>query len=77
MSVLQDITELGGGELILSPSTGSAVAHPINIRSTSVPAPYSSTRCCITVLSRRQYMPKLAECPAHLLRVLYTCLESG
>ena len=34
---MQDITEMGGGELILSPSTGSAVAHPINIRSTSIP----------------------------------------
>lgn len=34
---LQDITEMGGGELILSPSTGSAVAQPINIRSTSIP----------------------------------------
>ncbi len=34
---MQDITEMGGGELILSPSTGSAVAHPVNIRSTSIP----------------------------------------
>ena len=34
---LQDITEMGGGELILSPSTGSAVAQPINIRSLSIP----------------------------------------
>ncbi|CAK0780401.1 hypothetical protein CVIRNUC_005040 [Coccomyxa viridis] len=40
----QDITEMGGGELILSPSTGSAVSHPINIRSTSIPTPAASHR---------------------------------
>ena len=45
-SPVQDITEMGGGELILSPSTGSAVSHPVNIRSTSIPTPAASHRCC-------------------------------
>ena len=38
---------MGGGELILSPSTGSAVSHPVNIRSTSGPIPAASHRCCL------------------------------
>ena len=44
---VQDITEMGGGELILSPSTGSAVSHPVMcIRSTSIPTPAASHRYC-------------------------------
>ena len=48
--VLQDITEMGGGELILSPSTGSA-AQPIAIRSMSIPTSHVAGSRCDPLLS--------------------------